>query len=143
MPIRVRTTKHMYVHECCVQFVFLERRARGIGKSPVFTENVGPSTLHLSVMPVHASLPTSVAGGTAVPVYSNCLTAEQYSSIWYVRVCMLLNREHIKAQQSTVAHRSLYKAVYNQVRADQTMYPKECVPICMLRPVCSPGARSS
>ena len=41
VPIRVRTTKHMYVHACCVQFVFLERRARGIGKSPVFTENVG------------------------------------------------------------------------------------------------------
>ena len=36
VPIRVRI-KSMYVHACCVPFVFLEHGSLGIGKSPVCT----------------------------------------------------------------------------------------------------------
>ena len=35
----------MYVHACCVPFVFLEHGALGISKSPVSTYNFGSSTL--------------------------------------------------------------------------------------------------
>ena len=54
--IRVRIERNMYVTACCVSFVFLEHGTLCIGKSPVRILNFGPSTLHLSVIPIHASL---------------------------------------------------------------------------------------
>ena len=53
----------MSVHACCILFVFLEHGAVDVCKSPLCTENVGPSTT--SVIPIHPSLRASVAGGTA------------------------------------------------------------------------------
>ena len=65
VPTRVHikiSTPSIYVHACGVRVVFLEHGALGICKSPVCTQNVGPSTTSV-IIPIHSSLRPRVAGG--------------------------------------------------------------------------------
>ena len=81
--------------------------------------------LHASVVPIHSSLWASVAGGTAVPVYSSSSTTAYATCM--IRVSMLpSNRERSKAQHST-AQSPLHKAANNQVRTDHSTYQKKYV----------------
>ena len=133
VPIRVRINIIMYVHTCCVPFVFL-----GVLSS----WHLQLACLHLKcICLAFQSMLLHERAQRAEPLYRYTAAAVQQLC---VRVCMLsLNREHSKAQHSTIAQSPLHKAAYNQVRAGQSTYQKKYVRTCMLRPVCFPGAWSS
>ena len=91
VPIRVHK-KSMYVHACGVQVVFLEHGALGFCKSPVRSQNVGPSTT--SVIPFHSSLWASVAGGFSL--------YEQSMPSLIIDISTASTAQHSTAQHSVI-----------------------------------------